>query len=118
MSRSQLAANTIASNPGCVKSAVPSADKASMDDRRSEVRMLCADMVEVRWQDRLGHQRGTTAILEDIFPSRGCLQVEEHALRRRVPDSPRPRGTRGARAHRRRREALAPAEPPRAMVRV
>src|ERR1035438_10267612 len=77
MSRSQLAANSIASNPGCVKSAVPSADKASMDDRRSEVRMLCADMVEVRWRDRLGHQRGTTAILEDICPSGACLQVEE-----------------------------------------
>src|ERR1035438_1652261 len=48
-----------------------------MDDRRSEVRMLCADMVEVRWKDRLGHQRGTTAILEDICPSGACLQVEE-----------------------------------------
>jgi hypothetical protein len=48
-----------------------------MDDKRSEVRMLCADMVEVRWRDRSGYQRGTTAILEDICPSGACLQVEE-----------------------------------------
>ena len=77
MSRRQLAANSTVSSPWKVKLAAPSADIASMDDRRSEVRMLCADMVEVRWRDRSGHQRGTTAILEDICPSGACLQVEE-----------------------------------------
>jgi hypothetical protein len=58
-------------------SAGASADKASMDERRSEVRMMCADMVEVRWKDRSGGERGTTAILEDISSSGACLQMEE-----------------------------------------
>jgi len=47
-----------------------------MDERRSEVRMLCADMVEVRWKDRSGGDQRTTAILEDISSSGACLQVE------------------------------------------
>jgi len=38
--------------------------------------MLCADMVEVRWRDRSGSPRKTTAILEDIASSGACLQVE------------------------------------------
>jgi len=49
---------------------------ASMEERRLEVRMLCADMVDVRWKDRAGKECGTTAILEDISPSGACLQVE------------------------------------------
>ena len=48
-----------------------------MDERRSEVRMMCADMVEVRWKDHSGGERGTTAILEDICSSGACLQMEE-----------------------------------------
>jgi len=47
-----------------------------MDERRSEVRMLCADMVDVRWRDRSGSEQQTTAILEDISPSGACLQME------------------------------------------
>jgi hypothetical protein len=47
-----------------------------MNERRSEVRLLCADMVEVSWKDRSGDPRGTTAILEDICVSGACLQVE------------------------------------------
>jgi len=47
-----------------------------MDERRSETRMLCADMVEVRWRDRSGEERGATAILEDISASGACLQLE------------------------------------------
>src|SRR3954470_6484063 len=52
------------------------ADKCSMDERRSERRMLCADMVEVRWSDRSGQERMATAILEDISVSGACLQLE------------------------------------------
>ena len=52
------------------------ADKCSMDERRSERRMLCADMVEVRWRDRSGRERLATAILEDISASGACLQLE------------------------------------------
>jgi hypothetical protein len=47
-----------------------------MDERRSETRMMCADMVEVRWRDRSGKERGATAILEDISTSGACLQLE------------------------------------------
>ena len=56
-----------------------SADMTSMQERRSEVRMLCADMVEVRWQDRAGKTRRTTGLLEDISPSGACLQLETPA---------------------------------------
>jgi hypothetical protein len=45
-------------------------------NRRSEVRMLCADMVEVCWKDRTGKKREATALLEDICPSGACLQLE------------------------------------------
>jgi hypothetical protein len=39
--------------------------------------MLCADMIQVRWIERSGGERGTTAILEDICASGACLQMEE-----------------------------------------
>ena len=47
-----------------------------MRERRVEVRMLCADMIEVGWKDREGIDQRTTAILEDIATSGACLQVE------------------------------------------
>jgi hypothetical protein len=45
-------------------------------ERRSEARMLCADMLEVRWKDHFGKQTKATALLEDISPSGACLQME------------------------------------------
>jgi hypothetical protein len=47
-----------------------------MDERRSEVRMLCADMVEVSWTEKSGRIRHATGLLEDISPSGACLQLE------------------------------------------
>ena len=47
-----------------------------MEERRSEVRMLCADMVKVSWKDTLGKRRRTVGLLEDISPSGACLQLE------------------------------------------
>ena len=47
----------------------------NMQERRSEVRVLCADMVEVSWRDQ-GRTRRVTALLEDISPSGACLQLE------------------------------------------
>jgi hypothetical protein len=47
-----------------------------MQERRFEVRMMCADMVEVCWTNRSGVSRRTMALLEDISPSGACLQVE------------------------------------------
>jgi len=45
-------------------------------ERRSHTRMLCADMVEIRWKDRPGKMRKSTALLEDISSSGACLQTE------------------------------------------
>ena len=59
-----------------VKIFAGAADMRTMD-RRSEGRMLCADMVEVCWKDEAGRVRRATALLEDICPSGACLQLEE-----------------------------------------
>ena len=54
-----------------LKFAAEGADTESMRDRRTEARMLCADMVQVQW-----NRRHATALLEDISPSGACLQME------------------------------------------
>src|SRR6267378_2978302 len=43
---------------------------------RSESRMLCADLVEIRWKDKTGRGRKATAILEDISASGACVQLD------------------------------------------
>ena len=43
---------------------------------RAEIRMLCADMVEVCWKEPSGRRYKSTALLEDISPSGMCLQFE------------------------------------------
>lgn len=48
----------------------------SMQERRNEARMMCADMVEVGWRDAAGKRRRTMALLEDISASGACLQLE------------------------------------------
>ncbi|MGB9455469.1 MAG: PilZ domain-containing protein [Bryobacteraceae bacterium] len=47
-----------------------------MQDQRREARMMCADMVEVRWQDAQKGAQRALALLEDISPSGACLQLE------------------------------------------
>src|SRR5437868_4803736 len=47
-----------------------------MQERRSEVRMLCADMVEVCWNDQARNEKRATGLLEDISPSGACLQLD------------------------------------------
>ncbi|MGO4881735.1 MAG: hypothetical protein ACLP59_13040 [Bryobacteraceae bacterium] len=47
-----------------------------MQRPRSEIRMLCADMVEVQWKEPGGRNSKATALLEDISPSGMCLQFE------------------------------------------
>jgi hypothetical protein len=49
-----------------------------MRERRSEVRMLCADMLEVRWKSGGGRTQRVTALLEDISTSGACLQLEDY----------------------------------------
>ena len=38
--------------------------------------MMCADMVEVYWNERSGKRNTATALLEDISTSGACLQLE------------------------------------------
>jgi hypothetical protein len=47
-----------------------------MQDKRSEIRMLCADVVEATWTDNDGERQQANALLEDISPSGACLQFE------------------------------------------
>jgi hypothetical protein len=47
-----------------------------MKDRRTERRMMCADMVEVCWNERSGELSCATALLEDISSAGACLQLE------------------------------------------
>ena len=48
----------------------------NMTERRSEVRMLCADVVEVSWKDAGGKSGRAQALLEDISASGACFQLE------------------------------------------
>ena len=43
---------------------------------RSEARMLCADLVDIRWKDKTGRGHKVTALLEDISASGACVQLD------------------------------------------
>ena len=47
-----------------------------MHERRIEPRMLCADLVDIRWKDKSGRSRRAVANLEDISLSGACLQLD------------------------------------------
>jgi hypothetical protein len=47
-----------------------------MIERRAEPRMLCADLVDVRWRDRANRGRRAVANLEDISLSGACIQLD------------------------------------------
>ena len=47
-----------------------------MQERRSEIRMMCADLVEVWWRGVSGKTTKAQAVLEDISASGACLQLE------------------------------------------
>jgi PilZ domain len=51
-------------------------DTLNMLRKRSEARILCADLVDIRWKDKTGRGRKATAILEDISASGACVQLE------------------------------------------
>ena len=51
-----------------------------MLDRRTEPRLLCADVVEVKWTDKNGHTHRCAANLEDISQSGLGLQIEHPVL--------------------------------------
>ncbi len=48
-----------------------------MEERRSQPRMLCADLVRVHFRDRLGRERTKVANLEDISMNGACLQLDD-----------------------------------------
>ncbi len=48
-----------------------------MDERRIDHRLLCAELVELTWEDGSGRKRQRVANLEDISLSGICLQVEK-----------------------------------------
>lgn len=45
-------------------------------ERRTETRLLCADLVEVEWKDKGRRLRRAVANLEDISLSGACLQLD------------------------------------------
>ncbi|MGI8742449.1 MAG: PilZ domain-containing protein [Bryobacteraceae bacterium] len=47
-----------------------------MVDKRTEPRMLCADLVDLQWKDKGGRTKKVLANLEDISLCGACLQVE------------------------------------------
>ena len=44
---------------------------------RAEARMLCADLVDIRWKDKSGRGRKIKALLEDISASGACVQLDK-----------------------------------------
>jgi ribulose bisphosphate carboxylase small subunit len=47
-----------------------------MEERRTDSRLLCAELVEVIWADQRGRQQRRIANLEDISTYGACFQVE------------------------------------------
>src|SRR5262249_29195394 len=52
------------------------ADNLNMLRERAEARMLCAELVDIRWKDKTGRGHKVTAILEDISASGACVQID------------------------------------------
>ena len=46
-------------------------------ERRDGDRLLCAELVQLIWQDEMGRERRRVANLEDISLTGVCLQVEQ-----------------------------------------
>ncbi|HEX4749569.1 MAG TPA: hypothetical protein VH302_08520 [Bryobacteraceae bacterium] len=47
-----------------------------MQEKRSDTRLLCAELVQLVWQNEAGQQRRSIANLEDISLCGACIQVE------------------------------------------
>lgn len=52
-----------------------------MNERRTEERMLCAELVKIEWRDLSGRRCVRTAHLEDISLSGACLSLETAVIR-------------------------------------
>ncbi len=49
-----------------------------MQERRLNIRMICADLLQVGFGDENGNIVWSAAILEDLSPSGACIQFECH----------------------------------------
>ena len=47
-----------------------------MREKRADARLLCAELVQLIWQNESGQERRTVANLEDISLSGVCVQME------------------------------------------
>ncbi|MCC7154403.1 MAG: PilZ domain-containing protein [Bryobacterales bacterium] len=47
-----------------------------MVNRRKDLRLLCADLLDVHWRDKTGRSRKAVANLEDISIHGSCLQLD------------------------------------------
>ena len=51
-------------------------DENRMQEKRTDTRLLCAELVELVWQHESGKERRTIANLEDISLCGACVQLE------------------------------------------
>lgn len=82
-------------------SELASADETGMQERRTEARLLCADLIEIRWRDESGRSRKRTAILEDISSRGACIEVDTEIPRGTLLELCHPRATFQARVRNR-----------------
>jgi len=52
-----------------------------MSEKRTEPRLLCADLVRVKWRDNQGRRKAEIMNLEDISLSGACIQSESRVLK-------------------------------------
>jgi hypothetical protein len=52
-----------------------------MEERRTEERMLCAELVKIEWRDKSGRRCVRTAHVEDISLSGACVSLETTVIR-------------------------------------
>ena len=63
-----------------------------MHDRRNNPRMLCADLVRIKWIDKGGKTHDTVANLEDISVNGACIQMEMNVPLETVINITHPKG--------------------------
>jgi hypothetical protein len=56
--------------------ATPEHRRDKRPDKRKEPRMMCSQLVGVKWKDTGAHRQECLAVLEDISTSGACVQME------------------------------------------
>jgi PilZ domain len=60
-----------------LKFGIQTADEYPMEERRNQARLLCAELVEISWQDGDHRTQRRVANLEDISLRGICLHIEK-----------------------------------------